>query len=135
MERPRGVTICATLFFLAAGYVALLGLIMLFAPGTVSMAAGAPLLHGLELAGPYMFLLIGALGTVIGWGLLRLNNWARRAALIVALVGIVMLIPSVSSAAVSLHSPALVWGGLGIAVRAGVTWYLFQTPVAEPFSR
>jgi hypothetical protein len=135
MERPRGVTVSAILFFLAGGYLALLGLIMLFAAGAVSMAAGAPLLHGLELAGPYMFLLMGAVGALIGWGLLRLNNWARRAAIVVAMVGIVMLVPSVSAAAISLHSPGLVRGGLGIAVRAAVTWYLFQTPVSEQFSR
>ena len=97
------------------------------------MALAAPLLNGLELAGPYMYLLIGGVGALIGWGLLRLNKWARRAALVVALVGVVMLIPAVSAAAVDLGT-SLLWGGLGIIVRVMIAWYLFQAPVAEAFA-
>ena len=78
--RPIGVTAIAMLFFLSATYIAALGGIMLLAPGTVSMMLGAPLLFGLELAGPYMFLLLAAAGALIGWGLFRLSNLARRAA-------------------------------------------------------
>lgn len=135
MGQPRGVIIAATLFFLAGGYLILLGLIMLFAPGTVSMAAGSPLLSGLELAGPYMFLLMGTLGALIGWGLLRLNNWARRVAAIGAMIGIVMLVPPVSSAVGTMQLAALVWGGLGIVVRVALVWYLYQARVVEAFSQ
>jgi hypothetical protein len=131
MQRPAGVTAVAVIFFLSAGYLFLLGVIMLARAGTVSMRLGAPLLHGLELSGPYMFLLAAAAGTGIGWGLLRLNNWARRVAVIVAMLGIVMLISAVS-AAVALHG-AFFWGGLGIAVRAAVVWYLWQGWVVEKF--
>jgi hypothetical protein len=103
-------------------------------PGAVSMALGAPLLSGLELAGPYMFLLAAGFGALIGWGLLRLNNWARRAAIIAAFSGFVMLIPSVSAAAVDLRW-SLLWRGLQIVVRVIVVWYLWQMPVAEKFGR
>jgi len=96
------------------------------------MTMGSPILNGLELAGPYMFLLIGAVGAAIGFGLLRLNNWARRAAILASLVGMVMLIPSVSAAAVDFR-PALFWSGLGVVVRMVVIWYLYQAPVAETF--
>ena len=48
---------------------------MLASPGTVPMAAGAPLLNGLELAGPYMFLLIAVFTTLTGWGMLRMQSW------------------------------------------------------------
>ena len=99
------------------------------------MALGAPLLGGLELAGPYMFLLVAGVGAAIGWGLLRLNNWMRRAAALVALIGIVMLVPSVSANAISLQFGNLGWGGLGMIVRVMIVWYLFQEPVAEQFSR
>lgn len=135
MDRPRGVIIAAALFFLAGIYLVILGMIMRFAPGVISMAAGAPLLNGLELAGPYMFFLMGALAALIGWGLLRLNNWARRAAAILAMIGVVMLVPPVSSAVVTMHAAALAWGGLGIIVRVAVVWYLYQAPVVERFSR
>jgi hypothetical protein len=129
---PTGVTAIAILFFVAAAYLGLLAVVALASPGAVSMALAAPLLNGLELAGPYMFLLIGGVGALIGWGLLRLNTWARRAALVVALIGVVMLIPAVSAAAVDLGTP-LLWGGLGIIVRVIIVWYLYQGPVAESF--
>jgi len=106
---------------------------MLAWPGVASMALGAPLLNGLELAGPYMFLLMAGVGALIGWGLWRLNNWARRAAIVVGFVGLVMLVPSVSAAAVEFRV-SLLWAGLGIVVRVMIVWYLYQTPVAERFS-
>jgi multidrug transporter EmrE-like cation transporter len=131
---PTGVTAIAMLFFLAAAYLSLLGVIMLVFPGVVSMALGAPLLGGLELAGPYMFLLMAGVGALIGWGLLRLNNWARRAAIVVALVGIVMLVPAVSAAAVDFRA-SLLWGGLGIVVRVMIVWYLYQEPIKRAFAK
>jgi hypothetical protein len=72
-------------------------------------------------------------GALIGWGLLRLNKWARRAAIIVGFVGVVMLVPAVSAAAVDFRA-SLLWGGLGIIVRVMIVWYLYQEPVAERFS-
>lgn len=131
---PGGVTAIAIVFFLAAAYLAALGIVMLASPGAVSMALGAPLLGGLELAGPYMFLLIAGLAAPIGWGLLRLNNWARRVAIVVAFIGVVMAVPSVSAAAVDFRA-SLLWGGLGIVVRVMIVWYLYQAPVAETFAK
>jgi hypothetical protein len=130
---PTGVTVIAFVFFLAAVYLGLIAAVMLASPGAASMVLGAPLLNGLELAGPYMFLLMAGVGALIGWGLWRLNNWARRAAIVVGLVGLVMLVPSVSAAAVDFRV-SLLWAGLGIIVRVMMVWYLYQTPVAERFS-
>jgi hypothetical protein len=101
-------------------------------PGALSMTLGTPPLNGLELAGPYMFWLVGGVGVMIGVGLLKLNRWARRGAILIALLGMVMLIPSVSAAAVDLR-PGLFWNGLGVVVRAAVIWYLYQAPVAAEF--
>ena len=132
MERPAGIAAIVGIFFLASAYVLGIGMVMRFSPGTLSMALGAPVLGGLESAGPYMFLATGAIGAVVSVGLWRLHNWARWAAIIVALIGIVMLIPSVSAAAVEFHS-SLAWGGLGIIVRVIIVWYLFQEPVKRGF--
>jgi hypothetical protein len=129
---PTGVSAIAIIFFLAAAYLGVLGVVMLASPDAVSMVMGAPLLSGLELAGPYMFLLVGVLGALIGWGLLRLNKWARWAAIVVGFIGVVMLVPGVSAAAVDFRA-SLLWGGLGIIVRVIIVWYLFQEPVAETF--
>jgi hypothetical protein len=135
MERPPGITAIVIAFLLVAAYLLVIGAIMLISPGTVSMAAGAPLLGGLELAGPVMFLLVGTLAAVIGYGLFRLNNWARRAAILLAFVGVVMLIPSVSGAVVSLRMSPLLFGGVGVILRVMILWYLFQEPVKECFLR
>ena len=134
MSRPVGVTTIAVLLFATAAYLAIVGAIMLASPGTISMAAGAALLNGLELAGPYMFLLVATITTFIGWGMLRMQSWARRITILAAFAGFVMLIPSVSAAAVDFRW-SLVTGGLGIIVRIVVVWYLWQTPVAEQFSK
>lgn len=107
---------------------------MLASPGAISMAMGAFLMGGLELAGPYMFLLVGAVALIVGWGLLHMFRWARWLTILAAFAGFVMLIPSVSAAVLSV-SWALVWGGLGIIVRMIVVWYLWQTPVEEQFGQ
>jgi hypothetical protein len=133
MERPTGVTAIAMLFFAVAAYLAALGALMLVAPGTVSMRTGAPFLGGLELAGPFMFLLAAAVAALTAWGLLRLNNWARRAAALIALIGIIFLVPVVSSAVISFRPLALFWGGLGVMVRVMIAWYLYQRPVIDVF--
>lgn len=134
MQRPAGVTVIAVLFFLSAAYLCVLAIVMLASPGAISMMLGEPLIHDLVLAGPYMFLLTAAVGALIAWGLLRMNRWARRAAIAAAFAGFVMLIPVVSAAAMDLQW-SLVWSGLGIIVRIAVIWYLWQTPVAEQFRK
>jgi hypothetical protein len=108
---------------------------MLVRPGTISMSAGAPLLFGLELAGPYMFLLMAAIAGGVAWGLLELNNIVRRAAILISIAGIVMLVPSVSAATVMAQPKALAFGGLGIIVRVMVAWYLSRGDVTDAFRR
>ena len=98
------------------------------------MSLGAPLLEGLELAGPYMFLLVSAFAALIAWGLFLLNRWARRVAIAVAATGVVMLLPAVSAAAVDFRW-ALLWTGLSMIVRVVIVWYLFQEPVKRAFEK
>ena len=99
------------------------------------MSAGAPLLFGLELAGPYMFLLVAVAGAGVAWGLMELNNIVRHVAMLIAITGIVMLLPSVSAATVIAQPKALAFGGLGIIVRVIVAWYLSRGEVADAFRR
>ena|SRR5690349_11111772 len=135
MPRPIGVRMIAILFLSASAYLIVVGAMMLIRPGTVSMSSGADLLGGLETAGPYMFLLIALIGAAIGFGLLRLYNWARRLAILAALLGMVLLLPAVSSAVIDFRIPRLIWGGLGVMVRAIIVWYLYQHPIKEAFNR
>jgi hypothetical protein len=132
-ELPAGVSAVASVFLLAATYLLTVGLTMLARPGLVSMAAGAELLGGLELAGPYMFLLMAAVGVAVGLGLLRLHNWARWIAILMAMIVVVLLLPSVSSAIFDFRLGKLAWGGLGTMVRVLIAWYLYQAPVRDAF--
>jgi len=130
---PNGVRAIAALFALCGIYLGIAGGLMLLRPGTISMSAGAPLLFGLELSGPYMFLLMAVVGGGVAWGLVELNNIVRHAALLIAITGIVMLVPSVSAATVMVQPKALALGGLGIIVRVIVVWYLSRGEIADHF--
>jgi hypothetical protein len=130
---PAGVRAIAFVFALCGIYLTSLGLTMLARPGLISMAAGAPLLFGLELSGPYMFLLTGMVGGAIAWGLTRLNNLARHAATLAAIAGVALLVPSVSGAVIMVQLKGLVTGGLGIIVRVIIAWYLSQGHIADEF--
>jgi hypothetical protein len=130
---PGGVRAVAALFALCATYLAIAGALMLLRPGTISMKAGAPLLFGLELSGPYMFLLMALVGIGVAWGLMELNNVVRHAAVLIAVAGIVMLVPSVSGATVNTELKGLVLGGFGIIVRVIVAWYLSRGEIVDQF--
>jgi len=125
-ERPAPVKVIAVLFSVVSAYLIILGILMLIRPGTVSMAAGSELLGGLETWGPYMFLLAGGVLLIIALGLLRTSNLARRAAALVAIAGIVLLVPRVSSAVVSFHFKTLFISGLGIVIRVIIAFYLYH---------
>jgi hypothetical protein len=132
--RLSGANAIASVFVLAAIYLLSLGAILLLSPGAVSMMLGSALLGGLELAGPFMFLLAAAVALGVGVGLWGLHNWARWFAIGIVLAGVVALVPDVSRAVVDFRVARLAWGGLGIVVRVVILQYLFQAPVAEAFT-
>jgi hypothetical protein len=125
----------AALFALAGIYLGTVGSVMLASPGALPMSAGAPLLFGLELSGPYMFLLMALVAAAVACGLVKRSNIARHAAMLIAIAGVVMLIPSVSAAAAMVEPAPLVRGGLGIIVRVMVAWFLGRREMAEAFRR
>jgi hypothetical protein len=131
---PAGLRAIAALFALCGMYLGAVGLLMLVRPGLVGMSAGAPLLFGLELAGPFMFLLMSALAGMISFGLMRRFTLSRHAAIMVAIAGIVMLVPSVSAAATTIQPGALIRGGAGIIIRVIVAWHLSRRETAEEFA-
>jgi hypothetical protein len=132
MPRPAGVIAISFVFFAAAIYLWTIGVVMLLAPGAISLGSGAPLMYGLELAGPYMALLVGCGWALVAWGLFRLHNWARWAAMLVMTLGIAWLVPKISAAEIGWP---LLWYGLQIAVRAAAAWYLAQAPaVVDAFA-
>jgi hypothetical protein len=132
MRRPVGITVVAFLFFGAGVYLWIVGATLLIAPGTISLMAGRQLMYGLELAGPYMALLVGSGYALVGFGLFRLHNWARWMAMLVMVISVGSLVPRISMA--ELGVPVL-WYGLQIALRVAVGWYLAQAPaVVDAFA-
>ena len=125
MQRPAGVTVISALFLLAAIYLWTVGVVKLLAPDAISLMIGAQFMYGLELAGPYMAMLVGSGYVLVGWGLFRLRNWARWTAMLVMVVGVAALVPRISMA--QLGAPIL-WYGLQMALRVASGWYLAQAP-------
>ena len=95
MQRPAGVTVISILFFAAAIYLWTIGVVKLVAPDAITLMSGAQFMYGLELAGPYMALLVGSGWAVVGWGLFCLHNWARWAAMLVMVIGVARLVPKI----------------------------------------
>jgi hypothetical protein len=131
MQRPAGVTAISILFLLAGLFLWTFGVVKLIAPNAVSLMSASQFMYGLELAGPYMALLVGSGYALIAWGLFRIHNWARWAAMLVITIGVASLVPKISIA--ELGVPVL-WYGLQIALRVAAAWYLAQAPaVIEAF--
>jgi len=118
---------------LASSYLLILGLIKLINPEAIPLSLGAPLLHGLEIYGPYMFFLTGGIGLIVAYGLFRLKNLARRAAIVICVAGMVLLIPKVSADTAE-FSPDFFLAGSMIVVRIMIAWYLWQGWTAKKFS-
>jgi len=132
-ERPRGVVaivaVCALLSAISFVFVPLL------LAGRIPLSAGAILLGGgMEQLGPLAFLLYGAIVGVLGVALWQRWKGVRRVAIVVAVAGIALTIPSISSAVVDGRVLAIVREGLQIIARVLVIFCLTQEPVKEWFT-
>ena len=123
MQRPVAVTIVSLLLCAAALYLWTVGTTLLIWPGTVSLMSANQLMHGLELAGPFMMLLFGTGYALVGWGMFRLHNWARVIVILLIVIRVAALVPKISMA--ELGVPIL-WYGLQIALQVALAWYLTQ---------
>jgi hypothetical protein len=132
-ERPTLVTLIGVFFLLSAVYLWIGGAILIFAPGRISLFFASRLMHGLELAGPYMMLLVGSGYGLVGWGLFRLHNWARWLAMLLMALSVGSLVPVISAAPMNLRFYV---SGLEIALCAAAGFYLAQAPaVLEAFTK
>ena len=111
---PGGVIAAALLFFSLAAYLVFSAALVAF--GVVSFTAGAWLLGGLETMGPVIYGIGAVVAAVIGWGLLRRQNWARHLGTLAAGVVFVLSIPTISGAVAYSQVPAIVREGVKIIV-------------------
>jgi hypothetical protein len=135
MERPASVTVIAGLFFLIAGYLIAIGVADLVAPGALSMTMKTGVTYGRELSAPQTALSVGAGWALVGWGLYRLQNWARWCAMALMVIGVAGSVPAVSAAARDLGWRFFFYG-VQIMARVVIAWLLAASPeVVEAFVR
>lgn len=130
--RPTGVTILAWLVLAGAAF--LLGSGALVAAGKVPLAWGAPLLNGLELMGPSIFLLAAVLIAAIGYGMLKLQRWSRLATIVLAAWVLAAAIPGLSSAVANIRPWAIARQGAVIIGSIMAIRYLIDAPVRSAFA-
>jgi hypothetical protein len=132
MRRPIGVTIIAILFLARAVYLWISAASLLLAPHTVSPFTARMLRQALRLIGPYAGLGVGVCYAFVGWGLFRLHNWARIAAMLVMGVSAAFMLPALASAAIGLRWSAILMG-LQIVLCAVIAFYLLSPKCIDIF--
>jgi len=118
-KRPQGVTLLAiyrlfvgAVTLLVAGLVMLASLPMLF---TLNDAVGMAVVVALLGMASLIVLAYAAISLAVGWGLLKMQAWARWGALVLAVLSL-------------LDFPT------GTAVGAVTIWYLTQESLAKEFA-
>jgi hypothetical protein len=131
-ERPAGVKAIAALCVIVA--IASLGFAVLILAEQTHLSAGAFLLGGgLEQLGPVVFVAYTTLLFVLAAALWKRWRWSRRIAILLAVIGVAMAVPAISSAVMDSRLFAIAREGAQIMVRVLIVFYLTQEPVKEWF--
>ncbi len=116
-QRPTGVTILAIIWFL--------GSLLLLVGGMGLLTVGALVLGPVAMVLGALLLVLGLFGFFVGWGLWGLKPWARKLAMILALVNIAVTIYNVVRGS---------WGDIfTIVIYAIVLFYLTRPGVRAAF--
>src|SRR4051812_12152930 len=110
VERTRGVTLLAWVFFALAAVVIVYGGVV--ATSVVAFPKASWVI-GIEAAqlGPAVFAVGAALYVACGVGMLRLWKWARWLAILLFVAGLAQQVPAVSAAVAEFHFVSLVREG------------------------
>lgn len=144
MNRPGGVTVIAVLEFLVGALCILGGLAVMLGGGFLATilsqsgaqggAAGAGILGALGAAMGVVFLIFGALYILVGWGMLKLKQWARIVTMVFAGLGILGSLFALAGAFVHFHVFVLFWVVVRVAIAGWILWYLLQPNVSAAFN-
>jgi|GEM_PF-1214794 hypothetical protein len=132
-DRPAGVSAIVALCAIVAAISLAFGTLIFV--GQVPLSQGKFLLGGeLEQLGPLPFFLYAAILLILALGLWKRWPWARRATILLAVAGIALAVPAISSAVADSRVLAMVREGAQIMVRVLVVFYLSQEPVKDWFA-
>jgi hypothetical protein len=81
------------------------------------------------------FVLYAAILLLLAMALWKRWRWARRATLLLAVIGIALAVPALSSAVMDIRAFAIAREGMQIIARVVVVYYLSQEPVKDWFAR
>lgn len=133
-DRPGGVKAIVALCVIVA--VTALTFAILLVAGRIPLSAGAFLIGGgLEQLGPIAFVIYAAVLFLLAVALWKRWRWSRRVAILLAVIGVVLAAPAISSAVMDSRIFAVVREGVQIMVRVMIVFYLSQEPVKEWFAR
>src|SRR6516162_1685801 len=114
--RPAGVT--AIVVLCVATALASLAVALLTATGRSSLSSGAFLLGGgFEQLGPIAFVLYAAMLFLLALALWRRWRFARQTTVLVAIIGVALAVPAISSAVTDSRLFAIAREGVQIIVR------------------
>ena len=131
-DRPAGVKAIAVLCVIVA--IASLAFAGLILGGQTHLSAGAFLLGGgLEQLGPIAFVIYAVILLLIAIALWKRSPWARRVAILLAVIGVAMAVPAISTAVMVSRLFAIAREGAQIIVRVLIVFYLSQEPVKDWF--
>ena len=137
MNRPVGVTLIAVLDFLGMAAQFALGLVFLLGMSFLGSIVSKNLAQNPQFSGVNVMGILAASGVVIaallGWGLLKLKNWARIISIIYSSVGILLFGLGVLFSLVRFRPVNFMWDGFWLVVNAAIVWYLLQANVKAAF--
>jgi len=131
--RPLGVVAIVVLCAIVAA--ASFAFSIPIATGRLPLSAGSFLVGGgFEQLGPLAFVIYGLLSLLLAIGLWKRWSWTRRATILLAVIGIAVTVPAISSAVMDSRLLAIAREGLQIVARVMIVFYLAQDPVKDWFS-
>jgi hypothetical protein len=135
MARPTPITILGGFQIVGGASTALLGIGVLRNPGAAATWGLPPMFAALGTGAGVLLIVSGLLNLAIGWGLLKLMNWARLLMLaitVLSLVGSAMgiLLGGVMQEAVAMDVLRL----LVFALDALIIWYLLRPESKRAFA-
>lgn len=142
MERPVGVTILAVLYFIGAAFAALGGIIFILGGSMLSGILGrssSPAAAGtslLALGGAVIgviCLVVAALDFALGYGFIKLQNWARILAIVFTGISVVFGLVGLVSILTHLAMFQMVFQVFILAIEIWILVYLFKPHVKQAF--